>query len=387
MKILHLTTFLQGGAGRVIADLAMQQRQRGHDVRVMASLTGTIGYGNYRAWLDELQAASVPLRLVDSMFARDHAQNLAAVTALDDWYEAEELPDVIHSHAATPGMVGLMFSGARGARAVMVQTMHGWGRQKTAEQAASDVAVLNLMDRVIVASRHSVGTLEGLGVMASRITQVPYGIGRDVTRPDAWDADLLDQMARARQQGRLVVACVGTVGARKQQALLVEALTLTDTPLMCVFIGDGEVDALRQQVREAGVESSVHIHGYSRAARRLTASADLLVLPSTSEGQPLSVIEAFSDGTLVAVSDIPELSELVGRPRGFQFESGDATALARTLDRVSRLPDPTGREIRARARAWYRTHFTVEAMTGAYLDVYHSAMTSRASSRHAMPAA
>src|SRR5215510_12876913 len=49
MKILHLATFLQGGAGRVIADLAAAQRAAGNDVTVVASRTGAPGFGNYDA--------------------------------------------------------------------------------------------------------------------------------------------------------------------------------------------------------------------------------------------------------------------------------------------------------------------------------------------------
>ena len=37
MRILHLATFLQGGAGRVITDLALAQHAAGHQVRVVAS--------------------------------------------------------------------------------------------------------------------------------------------------------------------------------------------------------------------------------------------------------------------------------------------------------------------------------------------------------------
>ena len=40
MDILHLATFLQGGAGRVIADLACAQAGAGHRVTVVASRTG-----------------------------------------------------------------------------------------------------------------------------------------------------------------------------------------------------------------------------------------------------------------------------------------------------------------------------------------------------------
>lgn len=52
MRILHLTTFLQGGAGRVVTDLALEQQRAGHDVRVITSATGLNGYCNYDGYID-----------------------------------------------------------------------------------------------------------------------------------------------------------------------------------------------------------------------------------------------------------------------------------------------------------------------------------------------
>jgi len=45
LSIVHLTTFLQGGAGRAIADLACAQHEAAHRVVVVASATGEGGYG------------------------------------------------------------------------------------------------------------------------------------------------------------------------------------------------------------------------------------------------------------------------------------------------------------------------------------------------------
>jgi glycosyltransferase involved in cell wall biosynthesis len=377
MKILHLTTFLQGGAGRVITDLALEQQKAGHDVRVMTSLTGTAGYGNYDGYLDELNAAGVELRQVDSMFHRQHAPNLSVVRALLEWYAPGREPQVIHPHAAVPGMVALLFAGARRLGATMVQTMHGWGEVKSGDQVATDVTVLNLMDRVVVASRHSVDTLVSLGVSPSRIAMVPYGVRAEGVALDERDAELLVEMTRRRRQGALVIACVGTVGVRKNQQLLVEALSaLPALPVLCVFVGDGDIDALNEAVEREGIGDIVRVHGYSRAARRLAGAADLLVLPSRSEGQPVSVLEAFCDGTLVAVSDIPELTELVADDLGFRFASGSARGLAATLKQVAGLPNHTRRTLRERTRARYQARFTVEAMTRDYLALYNNLMTA-----------
>jgi glycosyltransferase involved in cell wall biosynthesis len=377
MRILHLTTFLQGGAGRVVTDLALEQQRAGHDVRVITSATGLNGYCNYDGYIDELAAAGVPLRGVDSMFHRQHAANLSVVRSLLDWYSPGHEPQVMHTHAAVPGMVALLFAGARRLRAAMVQTMHGWGQVKSGDQVATDVTILNLMDRVAAASRHSVETLVSLGVSPARIAMVPYGVRAEGAELDDRDAQLLVEMTRARRHGTFVIACVGTIGARKNQTLIVDALSsLLSHPILCVFIGDGDTAMLQDAATRAGVGDRVRIHGYSRSARRLAAAADLLVLPSRSEGQPVSVLEAFCDGTLVAVSDIPELTELVGDDLGFRFPSGDAAGLATTIDSVIGLANHTRRTIRERMRARYQARFTVEAMARDYLALYNGLLTA-----------
>ena len=47
MRILHVTTYLRGGAGRVISSLAIAQLRLGHDVRVAVDTGGEPGYASY----------------------------------------------------------------------------------------------------------------------------------------------------------------------------------------------------------------------------------------------------------------------------------------------------------------------------------------------------
>jgi glycosyltransferase involved in cell wall biosynthesis len=374
VRILHLATFLQGGAGRVIVDLVREQHRAGHEVTVVASGSGAPGYGNYQAYLEDLAALGISVRLVDSMFERSHAPNLAVVAALDEMFRPGYEPHVIHAHAAIPSLVALLFAGSRRTRISILQTMHGWGMVKTADQVATDVTVLNLVDRVAVPSAHSARMLASLGVAPSRITLVPYGVRSEMSEPDDRDQDTLLEMTRARHNGKFVVACVGTIGTRKNQSLLVEAIArLTDTPVLCVFVGDGDDQELRAAVAAHQMQDRVRVHGYSRAARRLAAGADLLVLPSQSEGQPIAVLEAFCDGTLVAVSDIPELVELVEDGlTGFTFTTGRAAALADAIAGIASMPNSTRRAVRARARARYSAHFTVSAMADHYVSIYQT---------------
>ena len=43
MNILHITTYMQGGAGRVIRDLVFKQRENGHNVTVIMNCTNEVG--------------------------------------------------------------------------------------------------------------------------------------------------------------------------------------------------------------------------------------------------------------------------------------------------------------------------------------------------------
>ena len=372
MRILHLTTSLQGGAGRIIVELAREQQRQGHEVMVVASRRAAPGYGNCQEYLDILSSLGMPVMLVSSTFDRTHLRTVAAATAIDRLIPTGREPEVIHSHGAVPSLIGLLLAGVRRIPVGVMQTMHGWGRTKTADQASADVAVLNLVDRVAVPSAHSAALLTELGVQPAQIAIVPYGVTPPVAGLSEADEATWIAMARARHAGRLVIACVGTLGPRKNQTLLVEALARLDrvNPL-CVFVGDGDDRPLRQVVDHYRCGDRVRVHGYSRSARALAAGADLLVLPSRSEGQPISILEAFSDGLLVATSDIPEFVDLVDHGiTGFHFRSDDAQSLADLVVRVAHLSNSNRRAIRVAARDRYMSHFTLTRMVERYDQLY-----------------
>jgi glycosyltransferase involved in cell wall biosynthesis len=390
MKILHLATFLQGGAGRVLVDLVADQRGAGHDVGVVVTRTGApeAGYSNHVTYLDELARLGVPVHLVDSMFVRDHAANLAVVRALGELCPPGHEPDVMHTHAAIPSLTALVFAGARRRPMAVVQTMHGWSGAKTPGQVATDVALMNLVDRVAVPSQYAADVIASIGVARCRIAVVAHGVGRGAGDLDLHDRAALRDMERARHAGLLVAACVGTLGARKNQRVLVEAIRRMTGPrsVYCVFIGDGDAADLDRAIAAAGLAGRVRVHGYCRAARRLAAAADVLVLPSRSEGQPLAVLEAFCDSTLVLASSIPELSELVeDGATGLRFAVDDAGSLATALDRLAIMPDAVRLAITGRARLLQASRFTTTLMANHYLDLYRESLRAHATERAPQP--
>lgn len=369
MRILHLTTFLQGGAGLAITSLATAQARRGHEVAVLTSRTGAPGYGNYAPFFDALRAARVRTVAVDSLFDRRPEAHAPVARCLDDELGGAGAFDLLHAHAAVPAALAQAAVRRTSRRVPVLQTMHGWGLSKTPAQAAHDVHVMNAVDRLVVPARTSAALLASLGVGSRHVAVVPYG----VAPAGAPVADLpLHRMRAWRRRGDLVVCCIGTLGARKNQALLVDALARLgpDTSVQAVFVGDGPTDRLREHAEQRGVATRVHVLGYQPDARRYLSESHLLVLPSRSEGQPLAVLEAFCDGVPVVANRIPELVELVEHGHtGWLFDTSDAAALAATLAEAARSPGQA-RAMAARARATYRHRFTVERMVDGYMHEY-----------------
>jgi len=386
MRIVHLTTFVQGGAGQVIVDLAVGQHALGHDVIVLASRTGTPGYENYAGHLSQLSRARVPVRLVDSLFTRDYASNLRVVGALCRDMHAHGAPDLIHTHAAIPSMAALVAIGHLRRPIGLLQTMHGWGLAKTADQAETDVSVMNLVDRVVVPSVHARDQLAAAGVEQSRMQVIAYGVGEceQILSPD--DRRVIEAIRQRRRAGGFVLCCVGTIGARKNQRAIVDALAVLKdrSDITAIFVGDGEAAPLQQRIDAAGLGDRASIVGYTPAARRLAREADALVLPSRSEGQPIAILEAFCDRALVIANGVPELTELVADGQsGIVGDAESPEAFANTILRARALVPDDRRAIITNARALFDSAFTRPAMIQQYMQQYRALVDDRSTVRRA----
>ena len=376
MVILHLTTFLQGGAGLVIASLAASQRAAGHEVLVATTRSGPPGYGNYPGHLQHLARAGVPVSTIDSLFSRTPSEWSPVLAHLLSSPLAVRA-DVCHAHAATPTRIALAFCERIGARPI-VQTMHGWGIRKTDAQTRSDVDAMNLAARVAVPARTSAALLEAIGVAPSRLRVIEYGVAPPGERrplPTAIEADL----QRWRRAGGVVLCCPGTIGERKNQRALLHALSRLEStmPAVCIlFVGDGETTALADEAARLDLGERVRVCGYEENARQIAAAADFLVLPSLSEGQPLSVLEAFADGVPTILSNIPELRELLGDTiPSLTVDPRDPADIARTVARAVTLAPEDRRRLARQGRQRWAARFSAARMCEAYLDLYTRVLT------------
>lgn len=187
-------------------------------------------------------------------------------------------------------------------------------------------------DRVIAVSENLAATVRKLGVPGVEV--VYNGIDRDLFRPGS-RSEARARLRLRNDQPHLLF--VGNLIAVKGVHLLVEACERLRAHLaafQCSIIGQGSLKAaLAAQIERRGLAGNVTLLG----PRRLEElpdwyrAADVLVLPSLSEGVPNVVLEATACGTPVVASRVGGVPEVVAPdalvPPGNPVALADAIAV------------------------------------------------------------
>lgn len=194
-----------------------------------------------------------------------------------------------------------------------------------------------------------------LNVPPHRVTVIPNGIEEERFYPQERDK-MREKLGLNKD--RQIALCVARLDPIKGVDVLVRAFAqLEDTAKQLVVVGDGtEMRYLTQLVEELGLSDRVLLVGskpYTEIPQWMNA-ADLLVLPSITEGWPNTLMEAFSCGKPVVASCVGGVPEIINSPAlGIMAAPGDVDDLARAVDEaLTRAWDADVIRARVRGRSW-----------------------------------
>jgi glycosyltransferase involved in cell wall biosynthesis len=226
--------------------------------------------------------------------------------------------------------LGIPFSiKARGA------DIHYWGRQPGTADAVREAG--RAAAGLLAVSAAMKRDMAALGLPEDRI-RVHY-TGVDLKRFVPGDRDALK--AALGIHGPLV-ASVGALIPRKGQAILIDALAeLPGVSLILVGQGPNRA-ALEAQALKGGVADRVRFTGgiaHDEIARVL-AAADVMALPSQSEGLANAWVEALACGTPIAIADAGGAREVVEGRAGRIAARTPAAFAAAIAGLIADAPDP-----------------------------------------------
>jgi glycosyltransferase involved in cell wall biosynthesis len=194
------------------------------------------------------------------------------------------------------------------------------------------IDALKSADAVIGVSRNLAERVEAMGVASERIHTIYNGVDADLFHPSAKGP------ARERLRvtsGEPLILFVGNLLPVKGLDVLVQALALlggAGVKFQCAIVGQGPLKApIQKRLQALGLGARVRFVGACSMAQlpQWYHAADLLVLPSRSEGVPNVLLEARACGTPFVASNvggIPEISDASSL-----VPPGDAPALARRM--------------------------------------------------------
>jgi glycosyltransferase involved in cell wall biosynthesis len=215
--------------------------------------------------------------------------------------------DIVHAHEVKSDVIAYLAT--RLHRVPVMTTLHGWIGNGASSQRriALDKRIVQSFDRVVAVSGRIRDEMLAVGMPEANLRLVHNAI-------------VVERYARSGRRGILrelcgrevkapVLVSIGRFSFEKGHADLLDALAIAaqrgHRPSL-VLVGDGpERPRLEEKIRALGLSDSVHLTGYIAQPERVLDEADLMVLPSHTEGLPNVVLESL-------LMDVPVLATRVG---------------------------------------------------------------------------
>jgi glycosyltransferase involved in cell wall biosynthesis len=361
IRVLHvLNTLSTGGAETLVLNLAQAHDRARFDLLVASLQTdGEIG--------QRLRGAGIPTFVLARRTGFD--PTLAGkVLALC----RREAIDVVHTHNVAPWL----YAGpaARLAGAALLHTEHSnlFAGQRALRRAERALALLT---RAVICDGDSVRRqlIEAQGLPVRKVITIHNGIdtGAFAIQPSADD-----RAAQRRGLGigadDLVIACVARLESVKDHATLLRALAVVAVAkprVRLLLVGDGTQRAALQR-QAAGLSPNVIFAGRRDDVAALLPLCDLFALASTSEGLPLTILEAMAAGLPCVATDVGAVGEAVrDGETGRLVPAGDEATLAAAL--LDLLRDPgLRRRLGAEGQRRAQAQFDLRMMVRRYQDLW-----------------
>ena len=202
-------------------------------------------------------------------------------------------------------------------------------------------------DQIVAAGQAAAGLLAvsvalrddliGLGMPAERIRVHHTGVDLDLFRL----ADRAAAKAALDVSGPLIVT-VGTLIERKGQRLAIEALARLPGATLLLVGGGPDRAFLERQVRALGLEARVRFLGVLAhdALPPVLAAADVMLLPTASEGLANAWVEALACGTPVVTTPIGGAPEVILSAEAGRLVPRDIDAIVAAVSEILAAPPP-----------------------------------------------
>jgi glycosyltransferase involved in cell wall biosynthesis len=291
--------------------------------------------------------------------------------------------DIIHSHGFKANILLACLKFFMKLPPV-VTTIHGW----TGANSDSRIALYEVIDRwclqrldhVVVVTPEQKNHTGIKRLAASRTSCILNGTDLDwrneltISESERRKLDALKDFAAGN---RLVVA-IGRLSKEKGHLYLLKAFAVLaekDTTLRLVIAGEGPLrPVMEQTIHDLALEQKVCLPGYLERVDKLLDQAECLAQPSTTEGLPITLLEAMGRSIPIVASAVGGMPELLEHGKlGYLAPPNDPEGLQEALLFCLNNQLYTSKKTAA-ARVRFDRDYSSAQMAEQYQSIYEACM-------------
>jgi glycosyltransferase involved in cell wall biosynthesis len=302
-------------------------------------------------------------------------------------------PDVIQTHASKSHF--LMRCSGLGKDRPWIAFHHGYTNTdfRSPIYNSLDRWSLQAPQRIVTVSAATKEQLRRHGVSGARITVIHNAVPARLHCQARNDASVIRQkkIALGVSPEEKVILCAGRLSKEKAQIDLVAAIAHLgkqrfDLALRVVIIGDGpERERIAHAIQSAGLEKSVSLTGHLKDLTPYYEAADVVAIPSLSEGSPNVLLEAMAFGVPIVATEVGGIPEIVTQGEtALLVPPQDPAAMAASIARLISEPgiaSGLARRAREKVETDYSPESRAKSLVGIYDEVYKRSMASVGKSR------
>lgn len=359
------------GPAKNLVEFCRNARSKLYSVEASIVTFNRAGSTGQDPFIEAVREAGVSSDVIDERYRFD----LGVLPQLREAV-ARRSPDIIQTHNVKSHFL-VWLSGLWRERP-WVAFHHGYTTTNLKMRAYNQLDRLSLKhaSRVVTVSEAFARDLQGLGVARNRISVLHNSI--DVSRAaDINDGEVRDLRMRLKiADDERVVLAVGRMSREKGHADLIAALDhlrrlYPEMRVRTVIVGSGpEQPRIESAIDSFGLCGQVIFAGQVPDVRPFYGMADVLALPSHSEGSPNVLLEAMAAGLPVVATNVGGVPEIVtDNETGLLVEASDARGLARAIGNIL-VETELARGLACRARRHVGEHHSPESRLARLLEIY-----------------
>lgn len=303
MKILYVITGLgQGGAERVVCDLADEMVKRGHKVKIVY----LVGKALTTPKSNNIEIIKISLTNVISL-----PKTYILLSKTIKSYR----PDIVHSHMVHANLLTRMV------RMItpmdkLISTAHSSNEGGSLRMFAYRMTN-HLADLSTNVSNTAVASFESKYAVPKGVMKTLYnGVRFDDFNYNSQSRKEIINELKLDESSKLILA-VGRFNAAKNYFNLIMAINhlkdISSIPFTVIIAGDGELKLeIERLIQKLNLLKDVVLLGNRRDISKLMSACDVFILSSDYEGLPTVLIEALACQANVVSTDVSGAREIIG---------------------------------------------------------------------------